>query len=79
MTTTRKSLTLTAVAALVLATAGCSNLSRDEQRALTGGALGAAGGAAAGALIGGSVVGGALLGGAGGALIGGLTDIEIDR
>jgi uncharacterized membrane protein len=78
MTLTRKSLTITALAALVFSTAACSNLSRDQQRALTGGAIGAAGGAAAGALLGGSMLGGAVLGGAGGALIGGLTNIEID-
>lgn len=78
MTISRKRLTATALLAVVLVTAGCSNLSRHEQRALTGGAMGAVGGAAAGALLGGSVVGGALLGGAGGALVGGLTDIGMD-
>lgn len=70
-----RSFAIAAVAALTLAVSGCSGLSKQEQRALTGGAIGVAGGAAAGALIGGSVVGGALLGGSGGALLGAFTDI----
>ena len=52
--------------------AGCSNLTQREQRALSGGALGAAGGAVIGALTGSWVVG-ALAGGAGGAAIGAVT------
>lgn len=51
----------------------CSGLSRQQQRALSGGAIGAAGGAALGAITGGSMVTGAVLGGAGGAAIGALT------
>lgn len=70
-----RKLAVVATAALTLAVTGCSGLSKQEQRALTGGAIGVAGGAAAGALIGGSVVGGALLGGGGGALLGAFTDI----
>lgn len=62
----------------LLATSGCSGLSRQEQQALTGGAIGTAGGAVAGALIGGSVVTGALVGGAAGAAIGALKD-ELDE
>ena len=46
--------------------ASCSNMSQREQRTLSGGALGAAGGAVIGALTGSWVVG-ALAGGAGGA------------
>ncbi|WP_431281561.1 hypothetical protein ACQW02_19420 [Humitalea sp. 24SJ18S-53] len=60
-----------ALAALLLA--GCSNMNRTQQRALSGGAIGAAGGAAVGALTGGSLLTGALLGGAGGAAIGAVT------
>jgi hypothetical protein len=45
-----------------------------EDRAISGGAIGAGVGAGAGALTGGSVVGGALLGGAAGAAGGALTD-----
>jgi len=52
--------------------AGCSNMTAREQRALSGGALGAAGGAIIGAVTG-SWVAGALLGGAGGAAVGALT------
>ncbi|MBP2232193.1 uncharacterized membrane protein YebE (DUF533 family) [Azospirillum agricola] len=65
-----------ALAALVIgagALAGCSNLNHRENRALTGGAIGAAGGAAIGAVTGGSAVYGGLLGGAAGAAVGALT------
>jgi hypothetical protein len=54
------------------ALAGCSNMSQREQRTLSGGALGAAGGAVIGAVTG-SWVAGALIGGAGGAAVGALT------
>lgn len=61
--------------ALVLAasTSACSNMTHQQQRALSGGALGAAGGAAIGAITGGSAITGALIGGAGGAAVGALT------
>jgi hypothetical protein len=64
---------LAAAALLALALSGCAGLDHREQRALTGGALGAAGGAAIGALTGGSAFTGALIGGAGGAAVGALT------
>ncbi len=64
---------LTLIAALALLLGGCSNMNRTQQRALSGGAIGAAGGAAVGALTGGSLLTGALLGGAGGAAIGAVT------
>ena len=54
--------------------AGCSNMSSKEQRALSGGAIGAAGGAALGAITGGSPAAGAIIGGAAGAAAGVLTD-----
>jgi hypothetical protein len=63
------------VTIVVLAVAllgGCSGLSRQQQRALTGGAIGAAGGAIIG-LAAGGVVAGTLIGAAGGAAIGALT------
>ncbi len=63
-------LVLTAASLLGLTACGTSK----TDRALSGGALGAAGGAALGAVTGGSVAGGALLGGAGGAAAGALTD-----
>lgn len=61
-----------AVAGLLLG--GCSGMNSKEQRALSGGAIGAAGGAALGALTGGAPLVGALIGGAGGAAVGALTD-----
>ncbi len=58
---------------LLLATAGCSDMTRQQQRALSGGAIGAAGGAVAGALVGGYAVTGALIGAGAGAAVGALT------
>jgi hypothetical protein len=67
-------ITRTALAlALIAPMAACSGMNRTQQRALSGGAIGAAGGAAIGALTGGSAVTGALIGGAGGAAVGALT------
>lgn len=54
---------------------GCSDLTEREQRTLTGGAIGAAGGALLVAVTGGSVLAATLIGGGAGAAIGGLTDI----
>lgn len=59
--------------ALILPLAACEGLNRQQQRALSGGAIGAAGGAAIGAITGGSPVTGALIGGAAGAATGALT------
>lgn len=71
---TRKLLPRLALAsALIIPLAACEGMSRGQQRTLSGGAIGAAGGAAVGALTGGSAVTGALLGGAGGAAVGALT------
>ncbi|MGF7177915.1 hypothetical protein [Azospirillum doebereinerae] len=55
---------------------GCSNLNQRENRALAGGAIGAAGGATIGAVTGGSPVYGGLLGGAAGAAVGALSADE---
>jgi hypothetical protein len=60
-------------ALIALPLGACDGMSRTQQRALSGGAIGAAGGAALGAVTGGSAVTGALLGGAGGAALGALT------
>jgi hypothetical protein len=69
-------------AALALAGAlglgACSGLNNQEQRAVTGGAIGAGGGALVGAITGGSPLTGALIGGAGGAAIGALTADDDD-
>jgi uncharacterized membrane protein len=62
-----------AILSILVLTASCSNLSDREQRTLTGGAIGAAGGAAAGWFFGAPALG-AAAGGAAGAAIGGLTD-----
>jgi len=57
----------------ILLLAGCDHLSRQQQRALSGGAIGAAGGLAISAVAGGSLVTGGLVGAAGGAAVGALT------
>jgi osmotically inducible lipoprotein OsmB len=53
-----------------LAMTGCANMSARQQRTLSGGAIGAAGGAAVGAVTGGSPAVGAGVGGAAGATTG---------
>ena len=64
---------LIALALLVAAgLTGCDNMSHQQQRALSGGAIGAAGGALIGGAAG-SPVTGAVVGGAGGAAVGALT------
>ena len=60
-----------ALAAVLVTTAGCSGMSGQEQRTLSGGAIGAAGGAGIG-LLAGAPVAGALIGGAAGAGVGAL-------
>ncbi|RJF87684.1 hypothetical protein D3874_12180 [Oleomonas cavernae] len=69
-------------AALALAGAlglgACSGLNHQERRAVTGGAIGAGGGALVGALTGGSALTGALIGGGAGAAIGALTADDDD-
>jgi uncharacterized membrane protein len=64
---------LALAAALIVPLAACEGMNRQQQRALSGGAIGAAGGAAIGALTGGSALTGALIGGAGGAAVGAIT------
>ena len=58
------------VVVLALATFGCVGMSREQQSTLSGGAIGAGGGALIGGLSGGSPAVGAVLGGAAGALTG---------
>ena len=60
------------VVVAALATAGCANMTPRQQRALSGGAIGAGGGAALGAVTGGSPALGAAIGGAAGAAAGAL-------
>jgi osmotically inducible lipoprotein OsmB len=59
--------------------AACSHMSTQQQRALSGGAIGAAGGAALGAVTGGSPTAGAILGGAAGAAVGAITSPDHHR
>jgi osmotically inducible lipoprotein OsmB len=66
-----RNVTLAIVATAMLG--GCSNMTHQQQRALSGGAIGAAGGAAIAAIAGGPVLLGAGLGAAGGATIGAVT------
>jgi hypothetical protein len=61
-----------AILGLSLLTA-CDGMTRQQQRALSGGAIGAAGGAAIGVLTGGSLLTGALIGGGAGAAVGALS------
>jgi osmotically inducible lipoprotein OsmB len=56
----------------------CAGLTPQQQRILTGGAIGAAGGAAIGAISGGSIGTGALVGGAIGA-VGGAVVHEMEK
>ena len=57
---------------VMLATAGCANMTPRQQQALSGGAIGAASGAALGAIVGGSPALGAAVGGAAGTAAGAL-------
>lgn len=59
-----------AVVLTTLVTLGCAGMTPTQQRALSGGAIGAAGGAALTAIAGGNAAVGAALGGAAGALTG---------
>lgn len=74
-----RTLAIPVLAATTLGLAACGSSQGD--RALSGGAIGAAAGAAGSALTGGSVLGGAVLGGAAGAVTGAVTDeddIDLD-
>jgi len=58
---------------MLAATSACSNMSDQQQRALSGGAIGAGGGAVLGAVAGFNPLVGALVGGGAGAAVGALT------
>jgi hypothetical protein len=60
----------TAACLAILSLAGCANMTRQQQRMLSGGAIGAAGGAVLTAATGGSVLAGTLIGGAAGTAVG---------
>jgi osmotically inducible lipoprotein OsmB len=63
---------------MLWAVGGCANMTPQQQRALSGGAIGAAGGAVVGAVVGGSPALGAAVGGAAGAAVGAFWD-DINR
>ncbi|WP_026868772.1 hypothetical protein [Inquilinus limosus] len=67
---TRRLLPIALAAALLAA--GCTNMNREAQGTLSGGALGAAGGVGLAALTGGSLLAGGVIGGAAGAVAGNL-------
>lgn len=69
-----KKIVATALAIVVLLSAeGCSSMTETQQRALSGGAIGAAGAAGIAYIAGGPILGAALLGGAAGTAVGALT------
>jgi osmotically inducible lipoprotein OsmB len=68
-----------ALAAMLVTTAACSDMDDQQQRAVSGGAIGAGGGALFGWLVGGNPLIGALVGGAGGAAVGALTSKDKDK
>jgi osmotically inducible lipoprotein OsmB len=63
---------------VLCATVGCAPMTPQQQRALSGGAIGAASGAAVGAIVGGSPAIVAAIGGAAGVAAGALCD-DINR
>ncbi len=70
----RHALVPAALIALALGLGGCDNMSRSDQRMLSGGAIGAAGGAAVTAIVGGPVLVGAAIGAAAGTVAGHMSD-----
>jgi osmotically inducible lipoprotein OsmB len=65
-----RSMKYLAVILLAVSLSGCVGMSRQQQSTLSGGAIGAGGGALLGGISGGSPAVGAVLGGAAGALTG---------
>ncbi|TAL02435.1 MAG: hypothetical protein EPO08_07040 [Rhodospirillaceae bacterium] len=58
---------------VIVALAGCANLTRQQQRMLSGGAIGAAGGALLAGATGGGMLAGGIIGGAVGTAVGAAT------
>lgn len=73
MNAIKQPLKLGACIMLVVALAGCANMTRQQQRMLSGGAIGTAGGAFIAAATGGSVLAGAAIGAAAGTVVGATT------
>jgi osmotically inducible lipoprotein OsmB len=65
--------TIGVLVTMLAATSACSDMSNQQQRALSGGAIGAGGGAVLGAVAGFNPLVGALVGGGAGATVGALT------
>jgi len=65
-----KRVTLAVVLLAMVVVTGCSGMTRTQQTTLSGGAIGATGGAVLGAVVGGSPAVGAVVGGAAGAATG---------
>lgn len=74
----RRIISMLLVLTVLALSTGCAGLTPQQQRALTGGAMGAAGGAALGAIAGGSAAIGAAIGGAAG-IAGGLLIHELQK
>jgi hypothetical protein len=64
---------IVALIASMVGLGGCADMNHQQQRALSGGAIGAAGGAVLGAVAGFNPLVGAAVGAAGGAAVGALT------
>jgi osmotically inducible lipoprotein OsmB len=67
-----KKLVLSLMIVMLLSASACTNMSRTQQGALSGGAIGAGAGLGISALTGGSLGAGALIGGALGGVAGGI-------
>ena len=67
------------LALALVSSVGCTNMSKTQQGALSGTALGAAAGAGVAALAGGYAGWGALIGAGGGAIVGGLIGHSMDE
>jgi osmotically inducible lipoprotein OsmB len=67
-----KRVSLVAFILVLSATTGCAHMTPQQQRVLSGGAIGAGAGAAFGAIVGGNPAAGAAIGGAVGAATGAL-------
>lgn len=65
-----KQITVGFIILVIVSTFGCSGMSNTQQKTLSGGAIGAGGGAVLGAVTGGSPVVGAIVGGGIGAATG---------
>lgn len=75
----KKSIGIIVLGMALLAAPACTNMSKTQQAAVSGAAIGAGAGLGIGALTGGSGTTGAVIGGAAGAVLGGLYGHEKDK